>query len=91
MSNDVNAAIERIKSRTGVTDPEMIELVSRVTTRYATLSARALSGEDVAAELAQAEAQALNLSSGERRIIGEELGNFFQATLQGVLTKLLIG
>lgn len=83
--------VERIKSRTGITDPDMIALISRVTVRYGELQTRALAGENVEQELAIVEATAMSLDSATRRVIGEELQQSAVTIIAGVLTKLLGG
>jgi len=89
--NPFEQMAERIKTNLGVTDPEKIEMISRVTVRYGELQSRALSGEDVAQDLAVIEATALSLDSATRRAIGNEIQSFATTALSGILTRLLAG
>lgn len=78
-----------IVTRSRITDPEQIALVSRTTIDYAALSARAMSGEDVSEEIAIAEATAMNLDRATRKNIGDALVTFLNNAAHGVLVNLL--
>lgn len=89
--NDLRAMLERIKARVGANDPERLALAVRVAMDAAALQARALSGEDVAGELAIVEATARNLDDLARQAIGAELLAFATNVLARALGVALAG
>lgn len=88
---DVNETVAEIVKRTGITKPESIELITRITVRGTELSARALAGEDVEKEQFQLRAQMSNLGEIARRTVSSVLLERISASLSAVLTKALVG
>ncbi len=88
-SNSFKTVVGRIIVDTKITDPERIALVTRVATDYAALSARALAGEEIAKELAIADATTKNLERELKQAIGNNLSMWISSTLQGVLVNLV--
>lgn len=90
MSTPLSVVIGKIIIDSKITDPEHIALVTRVTTDYASLSSRAIGGEDVAAELAIVEASIANIDAATRKAIGTNLSLWISTMLQGILVQLVI-
>jgi len=88
---DVNGTVAEIVKRTGITKPESIELITRITVRGTELSARALAGEDVEKEQYHLRSQASNLGEVARRTVGSVILEQITASLSAVLTKALVG
>lgn len=88
---EVNDTVAEIVHKTGITNPQTIELITRVTVRGTELAARALAGEDVEKEQYHLRAQMSNLGEMARRITSEVLLAKISASLTTVLTKALVG
>ncbi len=84
--SDWDATLERIRRSVGVRDPQMVELAVRVAADLGQLQLRSQLGEDVAKDLAIAQASVLNLSEHARNVLGRELLAAFTFTL----TKLAL-
>lgn len=91
MSGDLKALLQRIAADSGVTDPEKLMLVSRVTVDAAALQARALAGENVEAEVQVVLATAVNLDEHVRKVISVNLASWLQELLARALGIALVG
>lgn len=83
--------VEKVRTESGLTDPEQIGIMVRVTLRTAELGARAAMGEDVQKEQDILHATTLNLSEHVRNIIGANVQSFLVTKVTEVLTKILVG
>lgn len=90
MTITAEQAAANVVERLGLTDPETIALVSRVTTDYTMLAARKLAGEDVAKELAITEASLRNLDRAARNTIGQQVSSWVSSNLQSIMIGLLV-
>lgn len=69
MSPHLQDLLDRIKSDSGIQDPDRIALLTRVTMDAATLQARAAAGIDVSKEMLVLQATAANLDEKARQVI----------------------
>jgi hypothetical protein len=88
-TKDVELLVERIKSESGITDPEQVAILVRVSVRATELAARAATGQDVQKELDILHATALNLSEKVRNVIGAQVTSFLTTILTNAITRVL--
>ena len=88
---DIKETVDEIVKRTGITDPNSIELITRVTGRAAEFAGRKIAGEDVEKEGYHIRAQASNLGEMARRITSEVITEKLFAVVGKLLNKALVG
>lgn len=91
MSNELQQLLERIRQQSGLTDPDRVTLLARVSTDAAWLHSRALAGEDVTAEMAILKATAANLDEHARGVVGTQLLAFVQGLISRALGVAILG
>ena len=77
--------------RANVASPERKEVLVNLTTDLAQLSARALAGEDVSAEIQQDKAQGLMLSASEIALVQRTILNWLSLIVGAVVRGALAG
>tara|TARA_R110000772_G_C13309802_1_gene439829 strand:+ start:5676 stop:5945 length:270 start_codon:yes stop_codon:yes gene_type:complete len=87
---NVESLLAKIARDSGVTDPERILLISRISANYLQLMSQKISGGDVTTELAIVEASVANLDRALRQVISNNLQAFLLQVTQSVLVKLVM-
>jgi hypothetical protein len=77
--------------RSNVASPERKEILVNLTTDLAQLSARALAGEDVSAEIQQDKSQGLSLSASEVALVQRTILNWLSLIVGAVVRGALAG
>lgn len=85
MRADIQSMLDRMKADSGITDPAVIALLSRVMVDYTALQARAVAGEDVLKELLTVKATVANLDEHTRNVFTQH----FQTWVQNLLATAL--
>lgn len=88
----IEDVIQQAKEASGITDPEVQEIIARMVVRSAAVAAQAAAGQDVSEETAILKATALNLSEKARVAVGNSVGvfltNIIQQSLLGIFRTL---
>tara|TARA_R110000803_G_scaffold48198_5_gene100083 strand:- start:383 stop:652 length:270 start_codon:yes stop_codon:yes gene_type:complete len=87
---NVESLLAKIAKDSGVTDPDRILLISRISANYLQLMSQKISGVDVTTELAIVEASVANLDRALRQVISNNLQAFLLQVTQSVLVKLVM-
>lgn len=88
---DVNGTVQELAHKLGITSPQTLELLTRVTVRSTMLASRAIAGEDVEKEQWQVRAQLSNLNELVRRTTSDLILEKITTGLATVLTKAIVG
>ena len=87
---NVEQLLAKIARDSGVTDPDRILLISRISANYLNLMSQKIAGVDVAEELAIVEASVANLDRALRQVISNNIQAFLLHVTQSVLVKLVL-
>ena len=87
---NVEQLLAKIARDSGVTDPDRILLISRISANYLNLMSQKIAGVDVTEELAIVEASVANLDRALRQVISNNLQAFLLQVTQSVLVKLVM-
>lgn len=81
--------IEKVKRESGLTDPEHIAMLARLTVRSAELVAAQAIGENVDDEIAIVKATALNLTEHAKSVLSANVLSFINTIAVSIFQKLL--